>query len=178
MANWWFYTPNKESKRFVSSTPKLFDHYWTIFLEPFLHEIDMCTAAVGWLRVCLHLWHRALSCWQPAVPRVVMVGLPPWRYLGLLLFNICVQIVVWNVFCGSSIAEYMWCIYGLVPEADTVRCHYNAVNFIKNIHRLHPVWSGFCRFSLCLIFLQWYRQYIVSLDRVITVLDCITSRMN
>ena len=63
----------------------------------------------------------------------------------------------------------------------TTRCRYNAVNFRQNIHERHssPVRA---RYGVSFVgpnsdwytqFLQWYVQYPVILNRVITALDCI-----
>ena len=66
----------------------------------------------------------------------------------------------------------------------TVQCHYNAVNFIKKIHKRHPIthplgWGMGCLLwiqpliVILLQFLQWCMQYLVILDHVIMALDFI-----
>ena len=147
MANWWFYTPKNEIKRFVSSTPHycdvlmgaaasqitsltivysavysgtdqrklqssaslafvrgihrgpvnsphkgpitrktiLFDD--VIFLESFLHEIYMCTAALVWLRVCLR--HAdSLRC--------------HWWWWG------CHRDGSWDCYCLTYLSKLLW----------------------------------------------------------------------
>ena len=67
---------------------------------------------------------------------------------------------------------------------STVRCRYNAVNFITNIHKRHPMARPLGRGMGCLLwiqhlidimsqFLQLLMQNLTILDRVITALDCI-----
>ena len=62
-------------------------------------------------------------------------------------------------------------------------CRYNAVNFLKNIHKRHPIARPLGRGMGCLLgihhlsdilpeFLQSFMQYLAILDRVITALDC------
>ena len=71
--------------------------------------------------------------------------------------------------------------YGLL---STVRCRYNAVNFLKNINKRHPIARPSGRGMGCLLwiqhlidilpqFLQLLMQYLIILNRVITALDCI-----
>ena len=65
----------------------------------------------------------------------------------------------------------------------TVRCRYNRVNFIKNIHERHPIAHPVGQGMECLLWIQplldilpQFRQcvqYLVLLDRVITALDCV-----
>ena len=88
-------------------------------------------------------------------------------------------------------------------EGTTVRCHYNAVNFLTNIQKRHPIsrplgrsmgvfcgsniWlifylsmGVFCGSNIWLIFylsfLQLFMQYLIILNRVITVLDCMKNK--
>ena len=67
--------------------------------------------------------------------------------------------------------------------SHTVRCRYNAVNFITNIHKRHPMARPLGRGMGCLLwiqhlidimsqFLQLLMQNLTILDRVITALDC------
>ena len=64
----------------------------------------------------------------------------------------------------------------------TVRCRYNAVNFITNIHKRHPMARPLGRGMGCLLwiqhlidimsqFLQLLMQNLAILDRVLTALD-------
>ena len=66
----------------------------------------------------------------------------------------------------------------------TVRCHYNTVNYLKNILKRHPIPRPLGRGMGCLLwiqhlfgilpeFLQSFMQYLTILDRVITALNCI-----
>ena len=68
-------------------------------------------------------------------------------------------------------------------KINTVRCRYNAVNFITNIHKRHPMARPLGRGMGCLLwiqhlidiisqFLQLSMQNLTILDRVITALDC------
>ena len=67
---------------------------------------------------------------------------------------------------------------------QAVGCHYNAVNFLLNHHKRHPIarplWRGMgCRLCIQIPIyilpqsLQWCTQYPVIFDRVITAPDCI-----
>ena len=67
----------------------------------------------------------------------------------------------------------------LLP-ADTSRCRYNAVNFIKIIHKRHSIARPLGRGKECLLWIQHLidvlprqllLQYVIILDRVITALD-------
>ena len=64
-----------------------------------------------------------------------------------------------------------------------MRCRYNAVNFLKNIHKRHPIarplgWGMGCLLVIHHLsdilpeFLQSFMQYFTILDCVITALDC------
>ena len=64
-----------------------------------------------------------------------------------------------------------------------MRCRYNAVNFLTNIHKRHPIARPLGRGMGCLLWIQhlidilpqflWlFVQYLILLDRVITALDC------
>ena len=79
-----------------------------------------------------------------------------------------------TVFCG---------ILSLVHAQNTVRCRYNAVNFLKNINKRHPIARPLGRGMGCLLwiqhlidilpqFLQLLMQYFTILHRIITALDC------
>ena len=70
-----------------------------------------------------------------------------------------------------------------VWDGITVRCRYNAVNFLKNIHKRHHIARPLGRGMGCLLwiqllfdilpqFLQSFMQYPTILDRVTTALDC------
>ena len=65
-----------------------------------------------------------------------------------------------------------------------MRCRYNAVNFLTNIRKRHPIARPLGRGMGCLLwiqhlidtlsqFLQLFMQYLTILDRVITALHCI-----
>ena len=65
-----------------------------------------------------------------------------------------------------------------------MRCRYNAVNFLTNFHKRHPIARPLGRAMGCLLwiqhlfdilpeFLQSFMQYLIILDRVITALDYI-----
>ena len=63
----------------------------------------------------------------------------------------------------------------------TMRCGYNAVKFLQNIHKRHPRARPNGHAMGCVLwvqtdilppFLQWCEQYHVILDRVMTALDC------
>ena len=58
----------------------------------------------------------------------------------------------------------------------TVRCHYNAVNFLENPHNRHPVARPWVRIMAQVMSgsLQCCVEYDIILDRVITALDCIS----
>ena len=69
-------------------------------------------------------------------------------------------------------------------EANTVQCRYNAVNFLRNIHKRHPIARPWGRGMGCRLwvnhlidilpeFLQLYMQYLIISDRVIAALNCI-----
>ena len=62
-------------------------------------------------------------------------------------------------------------------------CRYNVVNFLKNIHKRHPITHPLGRGMGCLLwihhlfdilpeFLQSFTQYLTILDCIITALDC------
>ena len=66
---------------------------------------------------------------------------------------------------------------------STVRCRYNAVNFLPNPHKIHPIARPLGRGMGCTLWvqimiytlphsLQWCRQYHVILGRVRTALNC------
>ena len=66
---------------------------------------------------------------------------------------------------------------------SNVQCRYNAVNFLKNIQKRHPLARPLGRGMGCLLwiqhlidvlseFLQSFKQYFYILDRVIAALDC------
>ena len=68
---------------------------------------------------------------------------------------------------------------------STVRCRYNAVNFITNSHKRHPMARPLGQGMGCLLwiqhlidimsqFLQLLMQNLTILDRVIKALDCIS----
>ena len=70
-----------------------------------------------------------------------------------------------------------------VTDLYTVRCHCNMVNFIKDIHKRYLIAPQLALGMVCLLWiqhqidilpqiLQWCVQYLVILDRVLTVLDC------
>ena len=65
----------------------------------------------------------------------------------------------------------------------TVRCRYNAVNFLQNPPKRHPIGHPLGRCMGCILWvqtltyilsksLQWWMQYHAISDRVITTLDC------
>ena len=65
-----------------------------------------------------------------------------------------------------------------------MRCHYNTVNFLTDVHRRHPmarllVCGMGCLFwvksliDILLLFLQLFMQYLTILDWVIMALNCI-----
>ena len=69
-------------------------------------------------------------------------------------------------------------------KLNTVRCHNNMVNFLKNVNKRHPVGLLLRRGMGCLLwiqhmiyilpqFLQLSMQYFTILDRIIIALDCI-----
>ena len=74
----------------------------------------------------------------------------------------------------------------IATNPNTVRCRYNAVNFITNIHKRHPMARPLGRGMGCPLwiqhlidimsqFLQLLMLNLAILDRVITALDCIRS---
>ena len=72
-----------------------------------------------------------------------------------------------------------WCIHSFI---NTVRCRYNAVNFLSNPHIIHPIARPLGRTMGCnlwfdtLIYILLHRcriKYRVIFDHVITALDCI-----
>ena len=73
------------------------------------------------------------------------------------------------------------CLYAFIivysTQAYTVRCCYNAVSVLKNIHERHPIARPLGRGMGCLLwiqqFLQSFMQYLTILDRAIMTLDCI-----
>ena len=83
-----------------------------------------------------------------------------------------------------TLCERLMVIYYWVILLHTVRCRYNAVNFITNIHKRHPMARPLGRGMGCLLwiqhlidimsqFLQLLMQNLAILDRVITALNCI-----
>ena len=57
----------------------------------------------------------------------------------------------------------------------TVRCRYNAANFLQNPHNRHPIArpGGVCfDFNIWFNFCHCHMEYRDKLDRVITALDC------
>ena len=81
----------------------------------------------------------------------------------------------------------IWACHDVImghAEKNTVRCRYNAVNFLQNPHNIHPIAHPWGRGMGCILWaqiviytlpqsLQWCMQYHVILDRVITALDCL-----
>ena len=72
-----------------------------------------------------------------------------------------------------------------VPRKQAVWCRYNAVNFLTNFHKRHPIARPLGRGMWCLLriqhlidflpqFLHRFRQYLTRFDRVITALDSIS----
>ena len=70
----------------------------------------------------------------------------------------------------------------------TVRCCYNPVDFLQNLHNIHPIACLFVRGMGCILWvqtviytlpqsLQWCMQYHVILDHVIMALDSIWEYM-
>ena len=77
--------------------------------------------------------------------------------------------------CGSN---YRSIILKLVIQ-NTVRCRYNAVNFITSINKIHPMARPLERGMGCLLWIQHlidiisqFMQNLTILDRVITAHDC------
>ena len=81
--------------------------------------------------------------------------------------------------------QFWFSVFIIVVEypVDTVRCHYDEVNFLTNIHKQHPIARPSGCGTGCLLciqhlvvslprFLQLFMQYLTILDRVITALDC------
>ena len=86
-----------------------------------------------------------------------------------------------DVIMGNKMRELM----STTPtwKASTVRCRYNAVNFLPNPHEIHPIACPLGRGIVCnlwfdtLIYIllqstQCRIRFCVILDRVITALDC------
>ena len=68
---------------------------------------------------------------------------------------------------------------------NTMWCHYNLVNFLKNSHKIHPIAHPLGRDMGCLLYapnliyiwprsLQWCMQYHLILYHVITAPDCVS----
>ena len=79
---------------------------------------------------------------------------------------------------SASVAMVLTSFYWI-----TVRCHYSAVNFQKNIHKWHPIARPLGRATGCLLwiqhlidnlpqFLQSLMQNLTIVDRVIMALEC------
>ena len=88
--------------------------------------------------------------------------------------------------CLTRHQAILWTNSGLSSafSRGTVRCRYNAVNFLTNIHKRHPIARPLGRGMGCLLwiqrlidtlsqFLQLFMQYLTILDRAITALHCI-----
>ena len=78
--------------------------------------------------------------------------------------------------------DVRWVVKNMVVTS-TVRCRYNVVNFLTNIHKRHPISRPLGRDMGCLLwiqylidilpqFLQSFLQYLTILDRIITALEC------
>ena len=87
---------------------------------------------------------------------------------------------------ACTTGEYCACLlrYTMNIYIYTARCRYNAVNFLTNIHKRHPIARPLGRGMGCFLwvhhlidilpqFLKLFMQYLTILDRVITALDCI-----
>ena len=77
----------------------------------------------------------------------------------------------------------IWACHALQLTPNTVQCHYNAVNFLTNIHKRHHIARPLGRGMRCLLwtqnqidilpqFLYLCMYYILILDCIITALDC------
>ena len=77
-----------------------------------------------------------------------------------------------------AIQESYWEIF-----RHAVQCRYNTVNFLKNIHKRHPIARPLGQGMGCLLwiqlliailpeFLQSFAEYLTLFDRVIRALDC------
>ena len=74
--------------------------------------------------------------------------------------------------------------YSLAMPLIIVWCHYNAVNFLTNIHKRHTIARLLGRAMVCLLWVQpmidilphlpqlFIMQYLTILDRIIMALDC------
>ena len=80
-------------------------------------------------------------------------------------------------FSGSGVT--VWLTRCLPRQSwHTVRCRYNAVNFLINIHKGHSIACSLGRGMGCLLWIQpqfmyLFMQYLTILDRVIAALECI-----
>ena len=94
------------------------------------------------------------------------------------------NVIYWDssVYCRVRYHFSSVCVTVTEPH-NTLRCRYNAVNFLKNIHKRHPIARPLGRGMGCLLwihhlihilpeFLQLFMQYITIHDRVITALHC------
>ena len=90
-----------------------------------------------------------------------------------------IYICLWNI---TKLTERLHT--DIQIQCNTVRCRYNAVNFLKNIHKRYPIacllgWDmGRFLWIHHLVdnlpdFLQSFMQYLIISDCVITALDCI-----
>ena len=95
---------------------------------------------------------------------------------------------MWTISDGLHahfVYRIIWWSFGFLYIDYTVRCRYNAVSFLKHIHKLHRITRPWGRGVRCVLgiqhlvhilaeFLQSFVQYLTILDRVITALSCST----
>ena len=100
------------------------------------------------------------------------------RNLTWLRMNIfCWDYLIYNKICSNMITSVLY------NTACTVQCRYCMVNFLRNPYNRHSIVHPWGRDMRCLLWVQtliyvlpqsvqWYMQYHVILDLVITAPDC------
>ena len=107
-----------------------------------------------------------------------------WRFDRIAFCEyVCYKVSYhYRIMCGWLSIHTMSVIM-VIERHNTVRCGFNAVNFITNIHKRHPMARPLGRGMGCLLwiqhlidimsqFLQLLVQNFTILDRVITAPDC------
>ena len=158
------------------------------------YKINRSNTPVG-IQPCVCQWCHAGDNWASTDP-VLVIGINKSKmYETGMIWSNCLNIalnaflsVVWNHWHGSSsITERMGNREMTRFVVYTVRCRYNAVIFLKNINKRHPIARPLGRGMGCLLwiqdlidilpqFLQLLIQYLTTLHRVITALYCIVVR--
>ena len=133
----------------------------------------------------LHSWTRLVLVQVMACP---LFGTKPLlKQCWLIVICTLRNKLQWNLNRNTKIVIFENVV--IHGHLHTVRCRYNAVNFITNVHKRHPMARPLGRGMGCLLwiqhlidimsqFLQLSMQNLTILDRVITAFDCMLPGLN